>query len=47
MQESGRDVARKLVEQGGQIGVPVLTIDDEIVLGFDQSRLDSLLSEGA
>ena len=44
MQESGRDVARKMVEQGGQMGVPSITIDDEAVVGFNQSLLDSLLS---
>jgi hypothetical protein len=29
------------------MGVPVLTIGDEIVLGFDPDRLDSLLSGGS
>ena len=44
MEESGKNVARKMVEQGGQMGVPVITVDDEVVVGFDQNLLDSLLS---
>jgi glutaredoxin len=28
-----------------QMSVPVIVIDDEIVLGFDQALLDKLLSE--
>jgi len=44
MQESGRDVARKMIEQGGQMGVPAITINDEVVVGFNQPLLDSLLS---
>jgi len=45
MQESGRDVARNMIKQGGQMGVPAITIDDEVVVGFNQSQLDSLLSQ--
>ena len=44
VEESGRDVARKMIEKGGQLAVPVITIDDEVVVGFDQNLLDSLLS---
>ena len=43
MQESGRDVARKMIQKGGQMGVPVITIDNEVVVGFQQSLLDKLL----
>ncbi len=43
MEESGRDVARKVVEKGGQMAVPVITIDDEVVVGFDRELLDRLL----
>ena len=44
VEESGRNVARKMIEKGGQLAVPVITIDDEVVVGFNQSLLDSLLS---
>ena len=44
MRESGMDVARELIRKGGQMGVPVITIGDEVVVGFNQSLLDTLLS---
>jgi glutaredoxin 3 len=34
---------REMVEKSGQMGVPVVTIDDEIVIGFDEGKLKSLL----
>ncbi len=43
MEESGKDVARKMVQKGGMTAVPVITIDSEVVVGFSQSLLDSLL----
>ncbi len=33
-----------MVRKSGQQGVPVITIDDEVVVGFDQRRLDYLVS---
>ncbi len=35
--------AREMVEKSGQYGVPVVEIDGEIIVGFDRSRIDSLL----
>ena len=35
--------AREMVEKSGQMGVPVIDIDVEIVVGFDRARIDSLL----
>ncbi|HQU08129.1 MAG: NrdH-redoxin [Parcubacteria group bacterium 21-54-25] len=34
---------REMVERSGQMGVPVIFIDDEMVIGFDQQKLSSLL----
>ena len=45
VQESGRDVSRKVLQKGGQTAVPVITVDAEVVVGFNQSLLDSLLSD--
>jgi len=45
MQESGIDVAKKLVQAGGQMGVPVITIDDAVVVGLNLKLLDDLLGE--
>ncbi len=33
-----------MVQKSGQMGVPVITIDGQIVVGFNQSQLDSLLA---
>jgi len=32
-----------MIQKSGQMGVPVIIIDGEVVVGFNQSRLDSLL----
>ncbi len=39
------DVAARdeMIQKSGQLGVPVIDIDGQIVIGFDQSRLASLL----
>ncbi|MDZ4231073.1 MAG: glutaredoxin family protein [Dehalococcoidales bacterium] len=36
--------AQEMIQKSGQMGVPVITIDDEVIVGFNQGRLDSLLS---
>ncbi len=35
--------AKEMVEKSGQMGVPVITIADEVIIGFDKNRLDTLL----
>ncbi len=39
-----RDKAREMIQKSGQMGVPVIMIGDEIVVGFNQSKVDELLS---
>ena len=39
-----RDKAKEMIQKSGQMGVPVITIDDEVVVGFNQTLLDKLLS---
>ena len=39
-----RDKAQEMIKKSGQMGVPVITIDGEVVVGFNQGQLDSLLS---
>ncbi|UCG09846.1 MAG: glutathione S-transferase N-terminal domain-containing protein [Dehalococcoidia bacterium] len=39
-----REKAREMIQKSGQMGVPVIVIGDEIVVGFDQPLLDKLLS---
>ena len=33
----------EMVQKSGQLGVPVIDIDGQIVVGFDQGRLSELL----
>jgi glutaredoxin len=32
-----------MIEESGQMGVPVIDIDGEIVVGFDKMKIDQLL----
>ncbi len=36
--------AKEMTQKSGQMSVPVIIIDDEIVVGFNQVLLDKLLS---
>lgn len=40
---SDRDALREMLELTGQMGVPVIVIDDEVIIGFDKDKIDSLL----
>jgi len=33
----------EMIEKSGQMGVPVITVDDELTVGFDKARLAELL----
>jgi glutaredoxin-like YruB-family protein len=34
---------QEMIEKSGQMGVPVITIDDQVVIGFDKPRMQELL----
>jgi len=36
----------EMVEKSGQMGVPVIFINDEMVIGFNQGRVEELLKTG-
>lgn len=36
--------AMEMVRKSGQSGVPVIDINDNIIVGFDKARIDMLLS---
>ncbi len=38
-----QEMARKMVERSGQMGVPQIWIDDAVVVGYDVPRINSLL----
>ena len=40
---SDLDKRKEMVEKSGQMGVPVILIDDEMILGFDEERIRELL----
>jgi glutaredoxin-like YruB-family protein len=35
----------QMVERSGQMGVPVIFINDTMVIGFDQGKIEELLKE--
>jgi glutaredoxin 3 len=35
--------AREMMDKSGQIGVPVIEIDEQIVVGFDREKIEKLL----
>jgi glutaredoxin 3 len=42
-----RAAAQEMVNLTGQMGVPVIVIDGQVVIGFDRNRLRELLSAGS
>lgn len=34
---------KEMVEKSGQMGVPVILIDDELIVGFDKAKISGLL----
>lgn len=34
---------KEMMEKSGQLGVPVITVGDQIIVGFDEDRLRDLL----
>lgn len=39
-----RDAAMEMIQKSGQRGVPVIDINGNIIVGFDQKTIDRLLS---
>ncbi len=38
-----REKAQEMIQKSGQMGVPVIFVGDEMIIGFDQERLASVL----
>lgn len=36
--------AKEMVEKSGQMGVPVIDIDGQIIIGFDKAKISELLN---
>lgn len=41
---SDREALKEAVEKSGQMGVPVIDVDGEVIVGFDRARLSELLN---
>ena len=41
-----RDAAMEMIKKSGQRGVPVLDINGDIIIGFDQAAIDNALRKG-
>jgi len=39
-----REKTREMIQKSKQMGVPVIIVDGEVLVGFNQAKLDSLLS---
>jgi glutaredoxin-like YruB-family protein len=42
----GRDLEKRqeMIDKSGQMGVPVITVGEDLVVGFNKPRLEELLS---
>jgi glutaredoxin 3 len=41
--ESDPEIAREAVTKSGQTGIPVIAIDDTVIIGFDRPKIDAAL----
>jgi len=41
--QADTEKAKEMVEKSGQMGVPVIDIDGEILVGFDEDKIKKLL----
>lgn len=39
-----KDALQEMVSLSGQMGVPVIYIDGEVIVGFDRNRIEELLA---
>tara|TARA_B100000315_G_C14502525_1_gene553017 strand:+ start:1108 stop:1239 length:132 start_codon:yes stop_codon:yes gene_type:complete len=37
-----RDAAKEMIQKSGQMGVPVILVDNEVIVGYNQGKLDKL-----
>ena len=42
--QADAEAREDLVRRTGQLAIPVILVDDEVVLGFDKARLQALLA---
>lgn len=42
-----REKAKEMIQKSGQMGVPVILVDGQVVIGFNKAKLDELLAKPA
>lgn len=42
--ESDRQIADEAIQKSGQMGIPVIDIEGDIIVGFDRPKIDSSLT---
>jgi len=40
-----QEKAQEMVDLSGQLGVPVIVIDDEVLVGFDKDTIEKILAD--
>jgi glutaredoxin 3 len=40
-----REKAKEMIQKSGQMAVPVIAIGNEIIVGFNQAKIDELLAK--
>jgi len=40
-----QDKAKEMIQKSGQMGVPVIDVDGEVVIGFDRPKLEGALKK--
>lgn len=38
---------QEMIQKSGQMGVPVILVDEEIIVGFDKPKLEALFPQAA
>lgn len=41
---SDEKARQEMIDKSGQMGVPVIVVDDQMIVGFDRGRLEQLLT---
>ncbi|MCL4367865.1 MAG: glutaredoxin family protein [Actinobacteria bacterium] len=39
-----QDKLEEMIEKSGQMGVPVITVDDKVLVGYDPSEMEKMLA---
>jgi len=39
-----REKAKEMIQKSKQMGVPVIVVDNDVIVGFNQAKLDEILS---